>query len=69
MNARNPRGQTPLIVLTASRGIQAQMEQVQALMKTMGDEAPAIFERMSQTKLPIEGWDACEGILKAHGAQ
>jgi ankyrin repeat protein len=68
VNARNPRGQTPLQQLAASRAIQNQLAQAQAMVRSMGVKVPNVLEQMSKTTLPIEGWDACEQVLKAHGA-
>ena len=68
VNARNPRGQTPLQQLAASRAIQNQLAQAQAMVKSMGVKVPNLLEQISKTQLPIEGWDACEQVLKAHGA-
>jgi hypothetical protein len=39
---------------------------MQATMKSMGVKLPG---QMSNVSLPIEGWDACERLLKAHGAR
>jgi hypothetical protein len=65
----NARGQTPMQIVAASRAMQAQMEQAQAAMKSMGVKIPGLTDRLSMPPLPIEGWNACEAILKAHAAQ
>jgi hypothetical protein len=56
-------------IVAASRAMQAQMEQAQAAMKSMGVKIPGLTDRLSMPPLPIEGWNACEAILKAHAAQ
>jgi hypothetical protein len=68
-NATNSRGQTPMKILDATRAMQAQMEQVQAMMKSMGSKVAGLTDRMPMAHLPLEGWKACEQILKSHGAQ
>jgi hypothetical protein len=69
VTAANSRGQTPMQIIAASRAIQAQMEQAQALMKSMGMKGAGLAGKLSMSQLPIEGWAACEEILKSHGAQ
>ena len=66
VNARNAQGQTPLRMLAASRTGLDRLVQMQAMMKSVGMKLP---EQMSNVSLPVEGWDACERLLKAHGAQ
>jgi hypothetical protein len=31
-------------------------------------KVPGLVDRLSQVKLPIEGWNACEELLKSRGA-
>jgi hypothetical protein len=69
VSARNARGQTPLQVAVAARAIRDRLAQSQALMKSMGIKLPGIVDQMSNVTLPLEGWDACELRLKAHGAR
>jgi len=69
VNAVNARGQTPMQIVAATRAMQAQMEQAQAAMKSMGVKIPGLTDRLSMPPLPIEGWNACEAILKAHATQ
>jgi ankyrin repeat protein len=65
-NARNAQGQTPLQMLAVSRTAMDRLVQMQATLKSMGMKLP---EQLSKVSLPREGWDACERLLKAHGAQ
>ena len=72
-NARNSQGQTPLQVVAAARAAQEKLIQVEELMKSLGLKVPglggtSVEKLMAQAKLPTEGWDACERLLKAHGA-
>ncbi len=66
--ARNARGQTPLQVLAAARATKDSLLQAQALMKQMGVKLPGL-DQPSNVKLPTEGWDACEQLLKSLGAK
>jgi hypothetical protein len=66
VNARNAQGQTPLQMLAATRTGLDQLVQMQATMKSMGMTLPP---QMSNVSLPVEGWDACARLLKAHGGQ
>jgi ankyrin repeat protein len=66
VNAPSAHGQTPLQMLAASRPALDRLAQMQATLKAMGMKLPAQF---SNIPLPTEGWDACERLLKAHGAQ
>jgi hypothetical protein len=68
VNAKNAHRQTPLTILSAARESYARMAQAQAMMKSMGMKVPGVLEKLSQVKLPIEDWDACEKLLKSHGA-
>jgi hypothetical protein len=65
-SARNAQGQTPLQMLAASRTGLDRLLQMQAKIKSMGMKLPP---QLSNVALPIEGWDACERLLQAHGAQ
>jgi hypothetical protein len=69
VNARNPQGQTPLQALAAARGASKQLDQLKALMKSLGGKAPGLAEQALNVMLPTEGWDSCEKLLKAKGAQ
>jgi ankyrin repeat protein len=66
VNARNAQGQTPLQALTASRTGLDRLVQMQAALKAMGAELPAQFANLA---LAVEGWAACEQLLKAHGGK
>jgi hypothetical protein len=69
VSARNAQGQTPLEVLTASRTAMDRMAQMQATMESMGVKLPGLVGPMSNVTLPTEGCEACERLLKAHGAR
>ena len=69
VNARDRQGQTPLQVVTASRATREQLAQAQALMTSMGMQVPRLVEQLSDLKLPTEGWDDCERLLTAQGAE
>ncbi len=66
VNARSAHGQTPLQALSASRAAVDRLAQVQGMMKSMGLRLPA---HLANVSLPTEGWDACEQLLKEHGAE
>jgi hypothetical protein len=66
VSARNAQGQTPLQLLAASRTGHERLVQMQATMKSMGMNLP---QQMSNLSLSLEGWDACERLLKEHGAR
>jgi hypothetical protein len=64
--ARNAQGQTPLEVVAAGRATLDKLAKVQAMMKSMGTKLPpGILDQAVNVKLPLEGWDACEQLLKA----
>jgi hypothetical protein len=65
VNGRDAQGQTPLQMLAASRAGLERLVQMQAAMKSMGMNLPP---QLADVSLPVEGWDACERLLKAHGA-
>lgn len=67
VNLQNARGQTPLQVIAASRGVQDQLAQAQATMKAMGAAVPDFVQRLAMTALPIEGWKECERLLFSQG--
>jgi hypothetical protein len=69
VGARNARGQTPLQVVAAGRASRERLAQAQALMKSMGVKLPGLMDQLTNITLPEEGWDACERLLKAHGAR
>jgi hypothetical protein len=69
VNAHNARGQTPLQVVAAGRATRDRLAQAQSLMKSMGIKLPGIVDQMSNVTLPLEGWDACELMLQAQGAE
>jgi ankyrin repeat protein len=66
VNASSAQGQTPLQMLAASRASLDRLAQLQAAWKSMGVKLPV---QMPNVSLPTEGWDACERLLKAHGAR
>jgi hypothetical protein len=63
-SARNAQGQTPLEVVTAGRATRERLAQLQATMQAMGMKLPGIGEQLASVRLPAEGWDACERLLK-----
>src|SRR5262249_26098428 len=69
VNATNAQRQTPLQMLAASREALDRLTQMQEAMKSMGMNHPGLAGQMANMKLPGEGWDACERLLKAHGAR
>jgi hypothetical protein len=69
VSARNPQGQTPLEIIAAGRASIERLQQAQAMMESMGIKIPGIVAQMSNMTLPTEGWDACERVLRAHGAK
>jgi hypothetical protein len=66
VNARNAQGRTPLEMLAASRAGLDHLVRMQAAMRSMGMKLPG---HLSNLSLSVEGWDACERLLKEHGAQ
>jgi hypothetical protein len=66
VNVRNAQGQTPLQMLAASRTTVDRLAQLQGEWKSMGVKVP---RQMSSISLPVEGWDACERLLRARGVQ
>jgi hypothetical protein len=66
--ARNPQQLTPMQVLTAGKANVERMEKAQEMMKSMGIKLPGNFDKLAQIKLPVEGWAACEKLLKERGA-
>jgi hypothetical protein len=69
VNAPNSRGQSPLQVIATGRASKERLAQAQAMMKSMGAKLPGLAEQLSSVVLPIEGWDACERLLKERGAR
>jgi hypothetical protein len=69
IGVRNPQGQTPLQSLAAAKNAAKQMESLQAMLKSMGGKVPGIAEQLAKFALPTAGWEACEQLLKAHGAE
>lgn len=65
-SSRNVQGQTPLEILKASRENLGRLAEVQAMAKSMGIRFPKIVDQLSASALPIEGWDACEHVLRTH---
>jgi hypothetical protein len=66
VNARTAQGQTPLQILAASRAAVDRLTKMQAAMTSTGMKLPP---QMANVSLPIEGWNACERLLKGHGAR
>jgi hypothetical protein len=66
VNGPNALGQAPLEAVAAAR---ATLAQAQTLMKSMGVNVPGLARQLSSVTLPTEGWDACERLLRAHGAR
>jgi hypothetical protein len=69
VNARNAQGQTPLQAIAASRAAMDRVVQLQAALKSMSVNLPSAFGKMANVSLPTEGWNACEQLLIASGAQ
>jgi hypothetical protein len=69
VSGRDARGQSPLQVVAAGRATRDRMAQTQALMKSMGIKFAGLLDQVANVTLPIEGWDACERLLKAQGAR
>jgi hypothetical protein len=68
VNGRDARGQTPLAAIEGARMALERVAEVQKMMASMKLKMPGIAEAMANVKLPTAGWDACERLLKAHGA-
>jgi hypothetical protein len=68
VNAQNAHKLTPLHVIRQSRATTERLAQAQEMMKSMGMKVPGLVEQLAKTRLPTEGWDACERLLKQHGA-
>jgi hypothetical protein len=66
VSAPNAQGQTPLEMLADTHAVRDRLEQMKAASKSMGLKVPP---QVADVSLPIEAWDACERLLKAHGAQ
>jgi hypothetical protein len=66
VSARNAQGQTPLEMLADTHAVRDRLEQMKAMSKSMGMKVPP---QMANVSLPIEAWDACERLLKAHGVE
>jgi hypothetical protein len=69
VNARNFQGQTILQILAANRHSLDCLAQAKAMMKSLGPRVDPLFDQLSKLALPTEGWDRCEQLLKARGAQ
>jgi hypothetical protein len=69
VNATNPQRLTPLQIIATGRTTLDRLAKAQEMMKSMGLRAPAIMDQVSQIRLPLEGWDACERLLKEQGAR
>jgi hypothetical protein len=69
VNARNFQGQTILQILAANRHSLDCLAQAKAMMKSLGPRVAPLFDQLSKLALPTAGWDRCEQLLKAHGAQ
>lgn len=67
--ATDTQGQTPLQVVAAGRATRDRLAQAQAMMQSMGIKLPGFVGQLPNIKLPMEGWDACERLLRAHGAK
>jgi hypothetical protein len=63
--SKNQHGQTPLQVLLAARGTLDQLANAQSMLKSMGMSVPKLVEQLAQTQLPVEGWAACEALLRS----
>jgi hypothetical protein len=68
VNALNFQRQTPLTILLMARQSYDRVAQAQTMMKSMGMKVPAVLEKLSQAKVPTDRYDACEQLLKSHGA-
>jgi hypothetical protein len=68
LNVRNAQGQMPVQTLAACRAAADRLNQMQAQLKSMGVTHPGIAGHLAKVKLPVEGWEACERLLREHGA-
>src|SRR5262245_36740962 len=68
VNARNAHQQTPLQAVRQARSTIERLAQAQEMMKSMGMKVPGLVNQLAKVQLPTEGWDACERLLKEHGA-
>src|SRR5262249_51596544 len=68
VSPRNSRGQTPLQIVAQMRGNIERLAQAQEMIKSMGVKVPGITNQLSNIQLPTKGWEACERLLKEHGA-
>jgi hypothetical protein len=64
----NSQKLTPLQVLAASKANVERMEKAQEMMKSMGIKLPGNFDKLAQINFPVEGWAACEKLLKERRA-
>jgi hypothetical protein len=71
VSARSAQGQTPLQILEVARKTNEnmKMDDLKAIMKSMGGKFRGLVEQMSNVTLPTEGWDACEKLLRSKGAR
>jgi hypothetical protein len=73
-SARNAQGQTPLDVVAAGRATLESLAQARQMMDSLGIDMSKLTDKlpveslMSDIELPTEGWDACERLLREHGA-
>jgi hypothetical protein len=68
VSAPNAQGLTPLQTLAAHRATRDRLAQAETLCQSMGWKLPPVFGHLANVALPTEGWDACEKLLKNHGA-
>jgi len=69
VNAVNAQRQTPLQLIAANRAAIEHLVQLHATMEAMGLRRPGLAIPSVTEHLPTQGWDACERLLKAHGAR
>jgi hypothetical protein len=68
VSPRNRAGQTPLQIVAQMRGTIERLTQARAMIKSMGVKIPGLTKQMSDVQIPTDGWEACERLLKEHGA-
>lgn len=68
VNVQNVHKLTPLQVISQARATTERLAHAQEMMKSMGMKVPGLVDQLAKTALPTEGWDACERLLKEHGA-
>ncbi len=68
-NVLNLQKLSPLGVIATGRTSLERIAQIQEMTKSMGIKIPGLTGPISNIVLPTAGWDACEKLLKEHGAR